>query len=172
MNEVRFTGRVWGLKLILLSVVFAGCGFGLYDGSSDPRVTSANSGVADSGQWWPFACVTGSPPTVPASTPISYTTSGSCGTGGQFALSVDGCLMVGDWTVLGLTDVSTNIPSSIPQAGGWEVAGTGGSEVGDGGTQWTCDSAPDSSGVLTFTCSAGEPAVMACQSTLTPVSGS
>jgi hypothetical protein len=172
MHELSSGG--WGLalpRLILLSVLAVGCGFGTYNDTSDPRITSSNSGVPDAGQWWPFACVTGSPPTVPASVPIGYSTSGTCGDGGTFALSVDGCLMVGDWTVLGLTDVTTNVPSSIPAAGGWEVAGTGGFDVGDGGTQWTCDSSADSSGALTFTCSAGVPPVQACESTLTPVSG-
>jgi hypothetical protein len=172
MSEVSTGNResAW-LWLILASTLAVGCGFGTYNDTSDPRITSANSGVADSGQWWPFTCVTGSAPTVPATTPINYATSGSCGDGGPFALSIDGCVMVGDWTVLGLTDVTTTIPSSIPAAGGWEVAGTGGFDVGDGGMQWTCDSSSDASGVLTFTCTAGEPAVQACQSTLTPVSG-
>ena len=79
--------------------------------------------------------------------------------------------MVGTWTALGLTDVTTHVSSSIPSAGGWEVVGTGGFDVGDGGTQWTCEAAELSSGALAFTCTAGIPATSACESTLTPVGG-
>jgi hypothetical protein len=171
MNEVSVRGSALVPQLILLSALWVGCGFGTYNDTSDPRITSSNSGVADAGQWWPFTCPNASPPVSPASSPLNYNTSGTCGTGAPFALSVDGCLMVGDWTVLGLTDVTTNVSSSIPAAGGWEVAGTGDHDVGDGGTDWTCDTSTDASGVMTFTCSAGEPAVQACESTLTPVSG-
>ncbi len=160
---------LWGALLAA-----GGCGFGLYDDSAAPQAVAANDGVWDAGQWWPWACAlpdgTFSNP-APPSTPVDYSASGSCGDGGAFALSVDGCEMFGDWTVLGLSDVSTIVPSSIPQAGGWEIAGTGGFDVGDGGTSWTCAStATDSSGNLTLTCTAGVPPATACQSALTVVS--
>jgi hypothetical protein len=153
-----------------------GCGFGQYDDSSAPQVVDSSTGVWDAGQWWPWACAlpdgTLTNP-APQSTPINYTAAGTCGDGGAFALSVDGCEMFGNWDALGLSDVSTTIPTSIPQAGGWEVVGTGGFDVGDGGTGWTCDAtATDSSGDLTLTCTAGTPSATACESTLTLVSGS
>ena len=151
-----------------------GCGFGLYDGSDAPQVVDSNDGIWDAGQWWPWACALPdgafSNPS-PASTPIDYTATGTCGDGGAFTLSVDGCEMFGNWDALGLSDVSTNIPSSIPQAGGWEIAATGGLDVGDGGTNWTCDAAAsDANGDLTLTCTAGD--ATACESTLTVVTGS
>ena len=162
------------VALVLASLLGSGCGFGLYDGSGAPQVVDSNDGVWDAGQWWPWACAlpdgTFTNPS-PASTPIDYTATGTCGDGGAFALSVDGCEMFGNWDALGLADVSTNIPSSIPQAGGWEIAATGGFEVGDGGTAWTCDAtATDSAGDLTLTCTGGN--ATACESTLTVVSGS
>jgi len=162
-------GRARRLAMVVVSLVVCGCGFGLYDGSAAPQVTGANDGVADAGQWWPWACAlpdgTFSNPS-PPSTPLNYDVTGTCGDGGAFALSVNGCEMFGNWGALGLSDVSTNIPSSIPQAGGWEIAATGGTDVGDGGTSWVCDAvATDSSGDLILTCTAGDPAVTACQST-------
>jgi hypothetical protein len=151
-------------------VACGGCGFGTYNDGAAPQVTSASDGVADAGQWWPWICPDGSDPAEP-SVPLSYSASGTCGDGGAFALGVDGCEMVGTWTALGLTDVTTHVSSSIPSAGGWEVVGTGGFDVGDGGTQWTCEAAELSSGALAFTCTAGIPATSACESTLTPVGG-
>jgi len=151
-----------------------GCGFGQYDDSAAPQVVSSSTGVWDAGQWWPWACQlpdgTLTNPS-PQSTPINYTATGSCGTGGAFALSVNGCEMFGNWDALGLSDdsVSTTIPSSIPQAGGWEIEADAG-VIGDAGFVWTCDAtATDSSGDLTFTCTDGD---AGCQSTLTMVSGS
>ena len=168
-------GRVSLRSVILRSVLFgalvaaAGCGFGLYDDSGSPSVTASNDGVPDAGQWWPWACPNGSNP-APATTPQSYAVSGTCSDGGTLALSVNGCEMEGNWDVLGLSDVSTNISTSIPTAGGWEVAGTHGS--GDGGVPLTCDATASSSGALTVTCAAGDAGVTACVTTLTSVSGS
>ncbi len=76
--------------------------------------------------------------------------------------------MFGNFDALGLANVTTNTPSSIPQAGGWEVVG----DVGDAGVTWTCDAtATDSAGDLTFTCTEGD-AGTECDSTLKIVSGS
>jgi len=143
------------------------CGFGQYDDSAAPQVVASSTGVWDAGQWWPWACAlpngTLSNPS-PPSTPINYTAAGSCGAGGAFALSVDGCEMFGNWDALGLADVSTTIPSSIPQAGGWEIEA-------DAGAVWTCDAtATDSSGDLTLTCTADAGA--GCESTLKIMGGS
>jgi hypothetical protein len=153
------------------------CGFGFYNDSSDPQAVSANDGVWDSGQWWPWACQlpdhTLTNPS-PQSTPINYSATGSCGAGGAVAVSVDGCVMFGNWDALGLSDVSTTIPSSIPQAGGWELESDAGI-IGDAGVLWICDAtATDSSGDLTFTCTANsaDPDVgttTACTSTLSVV---
>jgi len=149
-----------------------GCGFGNYDDSAAPQATSANDGVWDAGQWWPWACQlpdgTLTNP-APQSTPIDYTATGTCGAGGDFSVSVNGCEMFGNFDALGLSNVSTNIPSSIPQAGGWEVAGTG----GDAGADWICDTtATDSAGDLTFTCTVdADGGGTACTSTLKAVSG-
>ena len=175
MNEILISSRRG--RLILLVALVSSCGFGSYNDGASPDVTSATSGVPGSGMWWPWTCANGSNPS-PASIPRSYTVVGSCGLGGAFALSVDGCEMRGDWTVLGLSEVITNIPSSIPAAGGWEVAGTGGggrdagtagTERDGGGPQWTCDTTALPSGGLNFTCTAGTPATPTCESTLTPV---
>ena len=150
--------------------LLAGCGFGLYNGSADPQVTSANDGVWDAGQWWPWACPNGANP-APASPTLNYTATGTCGGGGPFGLSVDGCELFGDWGILGLADVSTTLPSSIPQAGGWEVVGTGDFAVSDGGMSWSCAAtAIDASGDLALTCTAGVPPVTACESSLTVAS--
>lgn len=150
-----------------------GCGFGTYDGSSNPEVTSSASGVADAGQWWPWVCPDGIYP-IPASIPQDYTATGSCGPGGPFTLSVDGCVMFGSWSVLGLSDVETTQPTSSPNLGGWILSATGtvgdgGVDLGDGGS---CTATPGATtGVLTFTCSVGAPPKSACRSTLTPVGG-
>ena len=126
------------------------------------------SGVADAGQWWPWVCPDGANP-IPQSTPLNYTATGSCGAGGPFQLSVDGCEMLGNFDALGFPDFSTNIPSSIPQAGGWEIEADAGG-VGDAGFVWICDAtATDAAGDLTFTCTDGD---AGCESTLKIVSGS
>ena len=155
------------LLLVCSSAVLltAGCGFGRYDDTANPQAVAANDGVPGDGPWWPWMCASGSNPS-PVSTPIGYTVTGTCGVGGAFAINIDGCSLEGNWDALGLTDITTNIPSSIPEAGGWEVAGTGAD-----GTMWTCDASTPVAGVLTLTCSRGNPAATACVSTLTPVSG-
>jgi hypothetical protein len=169
----RTRARSLGLTVVAAAGLIAqgACGFGLYDDSAAPQVVNSNDGIWDAGQWWPWACaLDGGALTNPSpqSTPINYTAAGSCGGGGAFALSVDGCEMFGNWDALGLSDVTTNIPSSIPQAGGWEVAG----DVGDAGMTWTCDAAAtDSTGDLTFTCTKGDAGAL-CESALKIVSGS
>jgi hypothetical protein len=168
---VAAQGALFGGGLLTIQ----GCGFGVYDDSSAPQVVDSNDGVWDAGQWWPWACALdgGNGATIltnPSlqSTPINYTASGSCGAGGAFALSVNGCEMFGNWDALGLSDVSTTIPSSIPQAGGWEIEADAG-VIGDAGIVWTCDAtATDSSGDLTLTCREGD---AGCESTLKMVSG-
>jgi hypothetical protein len=167
------------LSLVAFASFFAvaGCGIGRYDDSAAPQVTSATNGVADAGQWWPWVCADGAYP-IAASTPLDYTASGSCGDGGAFTLSVNGCEMVGPWSVLGLSDVQTLQPTSTPSLGGWIISATplapdGGVSVGDGGTEtWNCVAtpalAPD--GGLTFTCSDATSSATTCQSILAPVS--
>lgn len=172
--------RPWGalgIGALLWSGLLAtgACGFGNYNDSNAPQAVAANDGVWDAGQWWPWACTlpdgTLTNPS-PPSTPINYTATGTCGAGGAFALSVNGCEMFGNFDALGLSDVATTIPSSIPQAGGWEVTGTG-----TGSADWTCDAtATDSSGNLTFACAvvSDDPdagPTPACSSTLTVVTG-
>ncbi len=175
-GEQRRTGRAL-LSLVALAnlVGGAGCGFGTYNDSAAPQVTSATTGVADAGQWWPWVCPDGDNPS-PASTPLAYTASGSCGDGGPFTLSVNGCEMFGTWPVLGLSDVQTLQPTSTPGLGGWIVSATpsaadGGVSDGDGGTDvWNCEATPASDGGLTFTCSDVASSATTCQSTLTLVS--
>ena len=159
---VQFHVQVATLCLGVLTLT-SGCGFGRYDDTAVPLVTSANNGVSGNGQWWGWSCPNGSNPS-PATTPLAYTAAGACGAGGAFSLSVDGCEMLGNWDALGLSDVTTNAATSIPAAGGWEVLGTG-----TAGAQWTCTAATDSSKVITLTCTAGDPAATVCVSTLTPV---
>jgi hypothetical protein len=172
----RSPGRVpFPLVAFAILVASGGCGFGRYDDSAAPQVTSATTGVADAGQWWPWACPDGAYPISP-STPLNYTASGSCGDGGAFTLSVNGCEMVGTWSALGLSAVQTLQPTSTPSLGGWIVSATpsaadGGVSVGDGGVEtWTCEATPTTGGVLTFTCSDAVSLATTCQSTLTPVS--
>jgi hypothetical protein len=163
------------LSLVALStlVAHAACGFGRYDDSAAPQVTSATDGVADAGQWWPWVCPDGDNPS-PPSTPLDYTASGLCGEGGAFTLSVNGCVIIGTWAVLGLSDVQTLQPTSTPNLGGWVVSGTpstadGGVFVGDGGAvTWNCEATPASDGGLTFTCSDATSLATTCQSSLTP----
>ncbi len=153
-----------GSLLLGALVAASGCGFGTYDGTATPQVTGATDGVPDAGQWWTWTCPNGSNP-APASDPVNYAAAGNCSDGGTLALSVNGCEMEGNWDVLGLSNVSTNVSTSIPGAGGWEVAGIGG---GDGGVARTCDATAAVSGVLTVTCTEADGGVAACTTTLTP----
>lgn len=158
--------------LALFFAAAAGCGFGIYDGGSSPQVTNSTTGVPDAGQWWPWVCPDGIYP-IPASTPLPYSAQGSCGPGGALLLSVDGCEMIADWSVLGLADVETTQPTSAPNLGGWIL--TAGGDGADGGVALdggTCTATPDvAAGVLDFTCTAGTPPTTVCLSTLTPVGG-
>jgi hypothetical protein len=175
-SEPHSPGRAL-LALFALANLVAGvgCGFGRYDDSAAPQITSATSGVPDAGQWWPWVCPDGAYP-IPASASIDYTAAGSCGEGGPFALSVNGCEMVGNWSVLGLADVQTLQPTSTPSLGGWIVSGTpstadGGVSVTDGGVEtWNCEATPTADAGLTFTCSDATSMAATCQSTLIPVS--
>ena len=79
-----------------------------------------DTGKPDPGQYWTFVCPdspNGDGTPVPASTPIEYLAFGSCGPGGSFTLSVDGCEMIGNWTALGLLDVTTTEYTSTPSLG-------------------------------------------------------
>ena len=162
MNHLGFNSGV-ATALCGALLLTAGCGFGLYDDTATPQQTSANNGVSGDGQWWPWACANGSMPSAPT-TPLAYTATGTCVPGGALSLSVEGCNMVGDWSVFGLTNVTTNISTSIPAAGGWEIAGTG-----PAAAAWTCDATVAPSKELTLTCTAGDPAATVCVSTLAPV---
>jgi hypothetical protein len=168
-------GRALLLSVVLANLIAgAGCGFGTYDDSSAPQLTSSTTGVADAGQWWPFVCPDGDNPS-PPSTPLEYTASGSCGDGGPFTLSVNGCEMFGTWSVLGLSNVQTLQPTRTPELGGWIVSATpstadGGVSVGDGGPEtWNCEATPSTDAGLTFICSDATSSATTCQSTLTPV---
>jgi len=152
------------IALCLASPIAAGCT--LDDGTGTP----------DPGTYWGWVCPDGGTP-VDASTPIDYVASGSCGKGGPFTVSVNGCEMFGSWSALGLSDVKTVQYSSSPGLGGWVVTATAG--VADGGVpdagkgaSWTCTASPAARGDLTFTCSSASTSATTCQSTLTPVSGS
>jgi hypothetical protein len=124
------------------------------------------TGAPDPGQYWGWVCPEGGTP-LDASAPIDYVASGSCGAGGAFTLSVDGCEMFGSWSALGLSDVQTTRSASSPGLGGWSVTATGGDA--DGGTSWACTATAASGGDLTFTCSDAATSATLCQSTLTPV---
>ena len=162
----------WSLVALATFLASSGCGFGTYDDSAAPQVTGATNGVADAGQWWPWVCPDGASPS-PASAPLDYTASGSCGDGGAFTLSVDGCEILGTWSALGLSDVQTVQPTSTPSLGGWIVSATptaadGGAPVGDGGAQpWTCQATPTADGALRFACSDPISSATTCESTLT-----
>ena len=142
------------------------CGFGTYDDSAAPPVTTSNSGVADAGMWWPWACTDGTHPS-PQSAVFSYVATGSCGAGGAISLSADGCLILANFDALGLSDVNTDTHSSTPNLGGWVVDGT---SSADAATALTCQASVPASanGAITFTCSAGMPPEATCTSTLTP----
>jgi hypothetical protein len=122
-------------------------------------------GSADPGLYWGWVCADGGTP-IPASTPIDYIASGSCGAGGPFMVNVDGCEMFGTWSTLGLSDVESARTTSSPGLGGWSISGTAG--VPDGGASWKCSATPAASGDLTFACSDATTSATTCQSTLTP----
>jgi hypothetical protein len=127
------------------------------------------TGNPDPGQYWGWVCPEGGPP-LDASTPVEYMASGTCGAGGPFELSVDGCEMLGSWSALGLSNVQTVQYTSTPGRGGWTVTATGG--LADGGASWRCVAKPAGAGNLTFTCSYATTATTICQSTLAPTNGS
>jgi len=169
MNEIALLlsgARRTGRALLCVAALGAtACGFGTYDDGASPANTSSNSGVADAGPWWPWVCPDGSNPS-PASASFNFTASGSCGAGGPFSISVDGCLLSANFEVLGLSQAQTVTHSSTPQLGGWVVSGV---SSADQTTALTCSSSvPDAAGSITFTCSAGEPPETSCQSTLAP----
>ena len=131
-----------------------------------------DTGAPDPGMYWGWVCPDGGGTPVDASTSISYVASGSCGKGGRFALSVDGCVILGSWSALGLSNVQTVQYTSSPGLGGWSVSATGGDADGgaaDGGTSWTCAATAASGGDLMITCSEPTSSTPLCQSTLTPV---
>jgi hypothetical protein len=158
------------LRLVPVLALFCagGCGFGTYDDSASPSVTGSSTGVPDAGQWWPFVCPDGSNPS-PNEPPENYLAAGSCGDGGTLTLDVDGCELFANWDVLGLTAVVTAVPTDTPDLGGWII--TAAPDNSDAG--WTCAAGVPASvgGSFAFTCSTSSPAVTACQSTLTPMSG-
>jgi hypothetical protein len=128
--------------------------------------TLYNDTGSDPGQYWQFVCPDspgsdGMP--VPASVPISYVASGTCGSGGAFSLGVDGCDMVGDWSVLGLSDVETTAYTSSPGLGEWSVTA-----IGSDGMAWSCAATASGVSDLTFTCVFAATEAAACQSTLAP----
>lgn len=124
------------------------------------------TGAPDPGLYWGWTCPDGGAP-LDASAPIDYVASGSCGAGGPFTLSVDGCEMFGSWSVLGLSNVQTTRYASSPGLGGWAVTATAG--AGDGGATWNCTATSGVAGDLTFTCSSATTSVTTCQSMLTPL---
>ena len=130
-----------------------------------------DSGTPDPGLYWGWVCPDGGAP-VDASAPIDYLASGSCGGGGPFTVSVDGCEMSGSWSALGLSDVATTRYAASPSLGGWVVSGTEGAEGEAGaGVSVTCTASVVQTGGLTFTCTSGTSTVT-CQSNFTPPSGS
>jgi hypothetical protein len=127
------------------------------------------TGTPDPGLYWRWECPEGGTP-LDASAPIDYVASGSCGMGGPFVLSVDGCEIFGSWSALGLSNVQTVQYTSSPGLGGWIVTATEGSA--DGGASWVCTANPAAAGALTFACSDATDAAtssVTCQSALTPV---
>jgi hypothetical protein len=128
-----------------------------------------DSGNPDPGLYWKFVCPNdASTPDAnntpaPASAPIDYVASGSCGPGGAFTLAVDGCEMFGDWAVLGVSNVETATYASSPGLGGWTITATATS-----GASWVCTATATSANVLTFTCSDATTSTTTCRSTLTP----
>jgi hypothetical protein len=145
------------LALGLGSSMVAGCNLDNGTGNPDP------------GLYWNWGCPDGGTP-FDASTPVDYVASGSCGAGGPFTLSVDGCEMFGSWSALGLSNVQTTEYTSSPGLGGWSITATEG--AADGGASWNCTAKPAASGELTFTCSDATTSATTCTSTLTPAGGS
>jgi hypothetical protein len=144
-----------------------------------------DTGAPDPGLYWAWVCPDGGTP-VDASAPVDFIAAGSCGKGGPFAVSVNGCEMFGSWSALGLSDVQTAAYVGSPARGGWVVRaapalGDGGAALGgfdaavlgDGGAApWTCAATLVQTGGLTFTCSDVTTSMTTCESTLTPASGS
>ena len=111
-------------------------------------------GAADPGLYWTWGCPEGGMP-LDASSPVEYLASGSCGPGGPFSLSVDGCEMSGTWSALGLSNVQTDQYTATPGDGGWIVTATPETEDGgtpDGGLTWTCAATAAASAELIVTC--------------------
>jgi hypothetical protein len=148
------------LALGLGSSIVAGC------------TLDSGAGNPDPGLYWGWVCPEGGTP-LDASAPIDYVASGTCGAGGPFALSVDGCEMFGSWSALGLSNVATVQYTSSPGLGGWSVTATGdvadGGAADGGGVTWNCTASPAANGALTFTCSDATTSATTCQSNLTPV---
>jgi hypothetical protein len=143
------------LALCVGSSILSGCT--LDDGTGNP----------DPGLYWKWECPEGGTP-LDASAPIDYLASGSCGTGGPFTLSVDGCEMLCTRSALGLSNVVTVTYTSSPGAGGWSVAGTGG--LADAGASWSCTANAAAGADLMFVCS--NATTTTCRSTLAPVNAS
>jgi hypothetical protein len=169
MKHVRAPMKLHRLAfaLGLGSSILAGCTLDSGDGNPDP------------GLYWVWACPEGGAP-LDASAPIDYMASGSCGAGGPFTLSVDGCEMMGTWSALGLSNVQTVKVASSPGLGGWSVTATGdvvdagladGSVADGGASSWTCTAEPTKGGELTFRCLDATTSATTCESTLKPVSG-
>jgi len=87
-----------------------GCGFGQYDDSAAPQVVDSNERGLGRRSVVALACRSDGGTVRPSSQPfaavdaINYTASGTCGAGGAFALSVDGCEMFGNFDALGLAE--------------------------------------------------------------------
>jgi hypothetical protein len=137
-----------------------------------------DTGAPDPGMYWGWVCPDGGGTPIEASAPIHYVASGTCGKGGSFSVSVDGCDMFGSWSALGLSNVETVQFASSPGLGGWAVTATGGGGVTDGGARdagngasWRCTAKAATAGDLTFTCSDATTSATTCQSTLAPSEG-
>jgi hypothetical protein len=135
-----------------------------------------DTGTPDPGQYWGWVCPDGGGTPIEASAPIHYVASGTCGKGGSFSVSVDGCKMFGSWSALGLSNVETVQFTGSPGLGEWTVTATGG--VADGGApdagkgpSWSCTAKRAAAGDLTFTCHDTTTSATTCESTLTPMSG-
>jgi len=128
----------------------------------------SGTGSPDPGLYWGWVCDGGGTP-LDASASLNYVASGSCGNGGPFTLSVDGCEMFGSWSALGLSNVHTTQTSMSPGLGGWSITASG---AADGGTLWSCAAKPAVSGDLLFTCYEAVTSAVTCQSMLTTADGS
>jgi hypothetical protein len=135
----------------------------------------SDSGTPDPGMYWGWACPDSGGVPVDASAPLDYVATGSCGAGGPFAVSVNGCEMFGTWAALGLSDVTTTQYVGSPGLGGWMVAATedvldgGGPDAGQGSSLRCTAAQASGAGDLTFTCSDATTSATICRSTLTPV---